>query len=171
MQPKHNLFWRAHALCNGPAPTILAFFFNAAIDAEVERRLKTNRTWAETEAKNKVFELDQSADSKIGNRRGAAIPIRDQGISWSHALIQFADGAFKIRDDGSKKGTTVDGNTLSKSFVTLKGGETIDFGGVVEARFLTDDMPDDADGAAGGGNSAELQARVDELEGKLKKSQ
>ncbi len=39
---------------NGPAPTILAFFFNAAIDAEVERRLKANGAWAETQEKIKA---------------------------------------------------------------------------------------------------------------------
>ena len=36
---------------NGPAPTLLAFFFNAAIDAEVERRLRAQGEWAATEAK------------------------------------------------------------------------------------------------------------------------
>ena len=34
---------------NGPAPTMLACFMNAAIDAAVERRLKREGKWAETE--------------------------------------------------------------------------------------------------------------------------
>ncbi|MBI1945673.1 MAG: cobalamin B12-binding domain-containing protein [Deltaproteobacteria bacterium] len=34
---------------NGPAPTMLACFMNAAIDAAIERRLKREGTWGETE--------------------------------------------------------------------------------------------------------------------------
>jgi methylmalonyl-CoA mutase len=40
---------------NGPAPTLLAFFFNAAIDAEAERRLKADGRWEETETKLNDF--------------------------------------------------------------------------------------------------------------------
>jgi len=36
---------------NGPAPTILAFFLNAAIDAEVERKLRKEKRWKEIESK------------------------------------------------------------------------------------------------------------------------
>ena len=40
---------------NGPAPTVLAFYLNAAIDAAVERRLKKEGKWAETEKKIEAF--------------------------------------------------------------------------------------------------------------------
>ncbi|MEE2644288.1 MAG: methylmalonyl-CoA mutase family protein [Myxococcota bacterium] len=36
---------------NGPAPVLLAFFFNAAIDQQVERHLKAEGKWREAEAK------------------------------------------------------------------------------------------------------------------------
>jgi methylmalonyl-CoA mutase len=36
---------------NGPAPVILAFFFNAAIDAACERRLRAEGRWAEVDAR------------------------------------------------------------------------------------------------------------------------
>lgn len=36
---------------NGPAPTLLAFFFNAAIDAAIERKLKREGGWPEVEKK------------------------------------------------------------------------------------------------------------------------
>lgn len=36
---------------NGPAPTILAFFLNSAIDAALERKLKAENKWPETEKK------------------------------------------------------------------------------------------------------------------------
>ena len=34
---------------NGPAPIILAFFLNAAIDQQVEKHLSATGRWAETE--------------------------------------------------------------------------------------------------------------------------
>lgn len=40
---------------NGPAPTILAFFLNAAIDAACERNLKENNQWDETAKKIKAW--------------------------------------------------------------------------------------------------------------------
>lgn len=40
---------------NGPAPTVLAFFFNAAIDAEIEKRLRQGGNWTETEDKIEAF--------------------------------------------------------------------------------------------------------------------
>lgn len=41
---------------NGPAPTILAFFLNSAIDAAIERKLKAENRWGETEKKiNQYF--------------------------------------------------------------------------------------------------------------------
>ncbi|MFZ9886499.1 MAG: methylmalonyl-CoA mutase family protein [Myxococcota bacterium] len=36
---------------NGPAPTVLAFFFNAAIDAACERKLRAEGRWAATESR------------------------------------------------------------------------------------------------------------------------
>jgi isobutyryl-CoA mutase len=36
---------------NGPAPTVLAFYLNAAIDMAIERRLKKEGKWADTETK------------------------------------------------------------------------------------------------------------------------
>ncbi len=39
---------------NGPAPTVLAFYLNAAIDAAIERRLKKEGTWPAVEAKVRV---------------------------------------------------------------------------------------------------------------------
>ena len=40
---------------NGPAPTVLAFYLNAAIDAAIERRLKKEGKWPETEKKIEAF--------------------------------------------------------------------------------------------------------------------
>ncbi len=46
---------------NGPAPTILAFFFNAAIDAEVERQLKAQGQWEATQTKIDAYFQERGA--------------------------------------------------------------------------------------------------------------
>lgn len=43
---------------NGPAPTLLAFFFNASIDAAVERELKKNGQWPTIEQKIAAFQKE-----------------------------------------------------------------------------------------------------------------
>ena len=40
---------------NGPAPIILAFFMNAAIDQQIEKHLKESGQWAETEKKIEAY--------------------------------------------------------------------------------------------------------------------
>ncbi len=40
---------------NGPAPTVLAFFMNTAIDAEIEKRLKTDGQWDAVERKIEAY--------------------------------------------------------------------------------------------------------------------
>ena len=50
---------------NGPAPIILAFFMNAAIDQQVEKYLKENGKWADAEKTiNKYFEGKQRPQYK-----------------------------------------------------------------------------------------------------------
>jgi methylmalonyl-CoA mutase len=47
---------------NGPAPTILAFFFNGAIDAACERKLKAEGRWDEVDAKIGKFFADRGVE-------------------------------------------------------------------------------------------------------------
>lgn len=44
---------------NGPAPTVLAFYFNAAIDAECEKRLRANGQWQQVEARIEKWFADK----------------------------------------------------------------------------------------------------------------
>jgi methylmalonyl-CoA mutase len=46
---------------NGPAPTILAFFFNGAIDAACERKLKAEGRWDEVDNKIDAFFAERGA--------------------------------------------------------------------------------------------------------------
>ena len=59
---------------NGPAPTVLAFYVNGAIDAAIERRLKKEGRWAETEQKITAFFAD----------RGLERPTYRQELPASH---------------------------------------------------------------------------------------
>lgn len=50
---------------NGPAPTILAFFFNTAIDAECERRLRAGGEWDAIDAKIDAFFADKGTPRPV----------------------------------------------------------------------------------------------------------
>ena len=43
----------------------------------------------------------------IGRQSGATIVLRDANVSRLHARVTFADGAFRLRDAGSRNGTFV----------------------------------------------------------------
>jgi len=55
---------------NGPAPMLMAMFFNAAIDQQVERHLREVGRWAEAEA---------VIDEKLGDDRPAYVPYGPDG--------------------------------------------------------------------------------------------
>ena len=46
---------------NGPAPSVLAFYMNAAIDAAIERKLKADGKWPETEKKIIAYFAERGA--------------------------------------------------------------------------------------------------------------
>ncbi len=50
---------------NGPAPTVLAFFLNAAIDAQLERKLKADGRWDATEKKIEAWFKDRGLTRPI----------------------------------------------------------------------------------------------------------
>lgn len=52
---------------NGPAPIILAFFMNAAIDQQVEKYLKENGLWESTEKKIQSMFIDQPRPTYSGD--------------------------------------------------------------------------------------------------------
>ena len=58
------------------------------------------------------------------------------GISRAHASITFRDGRFVLRDEGSTKGTTVNGNPVTaKEEIALEPGSTIGLGQGTTLRF------------------------------------
>lgn len=63
---------------NGPAPTVLAFFFNAAIDAEIEKDLKSTGDWGEVEQKIKAFFAHRKLDPPT--YRAHTLPEGNNGL-------------------------------------------------------------------------------------------
>jgi len=60
---------------NGPAPIILAFFMNAAIDQQVEKHLRETGAWAETERK-----LDAYFEGRPRPRYAGELPAGNDGL-------------------------------------------------------------------------------------------
>src|SRR5438874_12640557 len=80
------------------------------------------------------FDLKAGDKNNVGNRRTAAINIKDPNIAFDHAVIYEEASRWWIKDAGSKNGTFVNGVQVVKGAKALEGGETIKFG-EVEARF------------------------------------
>lgn len=62
---------------NGPAPTMLAFFFNAAIDFEVEKELKRQGLWPKT--KEKIAQWFKENNFKQPQYRASTLPEGHDG--------------------------------------------------------------------------------------------
>jgi len=63
----------------------------------------------------------------LGRGRDNVVQIRDDaGVSRRHATVQRENGSFVIRDEGSTKGTLVDGSPVKET--RLAGGERITLG-------------------------------------------
>jgi methylmalonyl-CoA mutase len=60
---------------NGPAPTVLAFYLNAAIDAAIERRLKKEGAWAAVDAKINAWFAQRGQERPV--YRGELPPTHD----------------------------------------------------------------------------------------------
>jgi len=71
-----------------------------------------------------VFRLERGRPLIVGRASSNEIPIADERSSRRHAEIFFEDGAWKVRDLGSRNGTFVDGIKLESS-KTLSAGNQI----------------------------------------------
>ncbi|HBP18184.1 MAG TPA: hypothetical protein DEA08_10380, partial [Planctomycetes bacterium] len=81
----------------------------------------------------------------IGNRKSAAISIRDPWISYNHAKIHGQGGRFFIEDLGSSNGTWIDSKKIERQELS---GKTLIYFGKTKARFEGAEAP--AAAAAGG---------------------
>ena len=66
------------------------------------------------------------ARTVLGRSDDADVPVRDARVSSMHAAIRWRDGAWRVRDLGSRNGTLVDGRALaSGESVTLTVGQEV----------------------------------------------
>jgi isobutyryl-CoA mutase len=88
---------------NGPAPIILAFFMNAAVDQQVEKHLKENGQWEATERK-----LDEIFAGKQRPEYKGELPPGNDGLGLgllgvSGADVLDAETYAKIKDETLRK--------------------------------------------------------------------
>ncbi len=88
---------------NGPAPIILAFYMNAAIDQQVERHLKESGRWAATEKR-----LDELFGDRPRPRYKGELPPGNDGLGLgllgvSGADVVDAETYARIKDETLRK--------------------------------------------------------------------
>jgi len=77
---------------NGPAPMILAFFMNAAIDQQVEKHLRENGKWKDAEKKIKAYFKDRPQPAYAGE-----LPEGNDGLG----LAMLGITGDKLVDEGT----------------------------------------------------------------------
>ncbi len=98
---------------NGPAPMILAFFMNAAIDQQCEKWLTENNKWPEAEKKIKEFfgEMQQPVYFNTSDKKGSlpegnsGLGLRLLGLSGDKVLSKEIYEEIKIKTLLQVRGT------------------------------------------------------------------
>lgn len=88
-----------------------------------------------------TFALNEGRTS-IGRGLHADVRVNDEGISRTHALINFEDGSYYLSDAGSTNGTFANGSRVEKH--TLQEGDKVQIGAtsVLKFTFKDDDEED-----------------------------
>lgn len=76
----------------------------------------------------------------LGRGPGVDLIMDDPTLSRQHAVIEFSDGHFHIRDLDSTNGVLLNGEPVSES--VIQHGDRIEIGGQV-FQFLVDERDDD----------------------------
>jgi hypothetical protein len=88
--------------------------------------LKAFLVFEEGTVQERIWPVDTGAVT-LGRGRGNVVQIRDDaGVSRRHATLQREDDTYVLRDEGSTKGTLVDGEPVTET--VLAGGERITLG-------------------------------------------
>lgn len=78
----------------------------------------------------------------IGRSPSCQLRLQDKRVSGEHARLSFHEGAWKLRDLGSRNGTTVDGQPLAPGqTISLSEGCTVCFGSAGEGWVLSSAAP------------------------------
>ena len=73
--------------------------------------------------------LNRDDVATIGRRKQCTVVITDSAASRHHATIEFVDGAYLLRDEGSSNGTLIDGERISEH--KLRDGDRFTIGETV----------------------------------------
>jgi diguanylate cyclase (GGDEF)-like protein len=71
--------------------------------------------------------------TRVGRGKGADLKLDDEGVSRMHAMISYEDGAFVLTDLGSRNGTTVEDELVTRR--ALADGDIVRFGAHSTFRF------------------------------------
>ncbi|MDF1664193.1 MAG: FHA domain-containing protein [Planctomycetota bacterium] len=103
------------------------------------------------------------AEMDIGNKKAAAVSIRDPWVSFKHGRIGFANGKYFVEDLGSTNGTWINGKKLSKNEPrTLSNGDLVYFG-KTKTRFQDEGAGAGSNGAAATGEVSAIAEERDEF--------
>lgn len=78
----------------------------------------------------------------LGRGPGVDLIMDDPTLSRQHAVIEFTDGGFQIRDLGSTNGVLLNGEAVNEA--AIRHGDRIEMGGQV-FQFLVDEKDDTPD--------------------------
>jgi len=92
-----------------------------------------NLRWTKGVGAGQVFAVNADKPVSIGRHAECDVPIGDGLVSLHHAQIEFASGAWTIRDLGSSNGTFVNGSTVTVA--KLAHGAVIGLGDEIELVF------------------------------------
>ena len=88
------------------------------------------------------FLLDPTEENRIGRDPECAIVLGDQLCSRVHAVVEQADGGWRIRDAGSRNGTFVNGQKIDDAMLADGHGVRV---GSTEFEFRLTDQPPTVD--------------------------
>ncbi len=85
--------------------------------------------------------IELPARSIVGRTPLAGLRLEHSSVSREHAVIEWHRGRWRVRDLGSRNGTTINGEVCSDSFHELAEGDVLVFGDGDERWTLIDDAP------------------------------
>lgn len=103
-------------------------------DPTLQKTLKENLGQPTMEAKQPIAKLRQGDEehllfagqaARIGRAGDSDIVLNDPKVSRNHAVLEWEDGGFVLRDLGSINGTSVNGQRLAADPLLLRDGDQI----------------------------------------------
>ncbi|MGE0709705.1 MAG: FHA domain-containing protein [Planctomycetota bacterium] len=98
-------------------------------------------------SEGEVFDLFKDRTYELGSSRKVAIPLKDPGISFKHAAVDFAGETFRVCEIRSNTGTSVNGTPLQPGLPqVLRHGDELGLGPVALRFTLIEHEDEDEQG-------------------------